>query len=293
MAFFDRFDLKEKLRAGIMGVQAVDRIGWDPGAESSVMVHRIADEDFPNGSSLVLASSQMAIVTNGADVVVFSEPGLVQMEEGDAQFAPFRTGSGKRQSALHGTVYYVNTSGLTELKWGTPTPLKLWLPVEQVEVGVRTYGFFSVRFEKEDIDRSRLQAGAFLRNVVGNRQDLAREELVGLLQEEIRGQVSRLLGEEICCKNLSLMRISMCLPDLAEKIRLSLQEAFNGLGLTLEKFTISAFKVEEEGMRKIQEAEKQRVLAQIQQKTEKTCPGCGNSLPAGVKFCPECGIRVG
>ena len=290
MGFFDRS--KEKLFAGIFGGASTDHIRWERTADGETVVHKVEDEDFPDGSDLIVGSSQAAVLTNGVDMAVFTEAGLIRLDDGDPLFAPFRSASGKRGSALHGTVYYFDTTEMTDLKWGMPTPIVVRLPVEQVDARVRTSGLFSAHIEYGDA----MQVGKFLGKVMEGRTDLTREELVSFMRTRIQEQVAKRLSDAIACKNISLARITAYMSDITQMIRGSVQEAFDEAGLTLDQFTLQSINVSQEDLRMIQEAERQRVLQQMAQKkqaaSERACPSCGAALPTGGKFCPECGTRI-
>ena len=66
MGLFHSDNVKEKQHKGILGAFAVDVIKWEPEeeAEASLIVHKFEYEDFPNGSYLIVAASQMAVFTN-------------------------------------------------------------------------------------------------------------------------------------------------------------------------------------------------------------------------------------
>ena len=66
MGLFHSDNVKEKQHKGILGAFANDVIKWEPedDEQASLIVHKFEYEDFPNGSSLIVAASQMAVFTN-------------------------------------------------------------------------------------------------------------------------------------------------------------------------------------------------------------------------------------
>ena len=189
MALFTSNNPKEKQHSGILGAFSVDVIKWEPetDAEASVIVHKFEYEDFPNGSYLIVGHSQMAIFTNNmnaasslgdtttgqSQITTFIGPCKVKLETGDSRFAPFRnishalTGG---ESAFHSTVYFVNTTYLNDLSWGTQAPVVVVDPEEDVNVHVRAFGLFGVHIEQVDTSRAELQAnhaGCFASNGSG------------------------------------------------------------------------------------------------------------------------------
>ena len=302
MALFDRFDPKEKLLSGVLGAFSVDEIKWEPAsdAEASVIVHKIEDEDFPDGSNLTVGPDQMAVFTDGTNVTAFVGPCKIRLDTGDARFAPFRKVSHKligKADAFHSSVYFVDTTCLAELKWGTPTPIMVRLPVEGVDVHVKTCGLFGAHIEAGDAERAAEQVGKLLRNVVGDRSDLGRDELVSIMRSKIQEKVAEGLNEGLSCKNIKMVQIPMYSSYFAETISQSLQGRFDEFGMTLDKFTLMRIDISKEDLRMIQEAEKKRVLDEIQRKKEQSkaetaCPSCGSPLLPGAKFCAECGTKI-
>ena len=169
MSLFHSENPKEEQHSGILGAFSVDNIKWEPGDEAgaSLGAFRYPYEDFPNGSYLHVAQSQVAVFTNNMEagsaldatgagdsqVSVFVGPCKIKLDTGDSRFAPFRnvthalTGG---SSAFHSVVYFINTNYMNELKWGTTDPIIVQDPEEQVNVHVRAYGLFGVHIEQND-----------------------------------------------------------------------------------------------------------------------------------------------
>ena len=222
MALFSSNNPKEKQHSGILGAFSVDVIKWEPetDAEASVIVHKFEYEDFPNGSYLIVGPSQMAIFTNNmnaanslgdastgqSQVTTFVGPCKIKLETGDSRFAPFRnishalTGG---ESAFHSTVYFVNTTYLNDLSWGTQAPVVVVDPEEDVNVHVRAFGLFGVHIEQVDTSRAELQARKLLQKIVGTRADYTRDDLIKFMRAKILEYVPNLLANNIIRQNTS------------------------------------------------------------------------------------------
>lgn len=66
MSLFHSDNEKEEKHSGILGAFSVDNIKWEPGndEDASLVSFRYPYEDFPNGSYLQVAQSQIAVFTN-------------------------------------------------------------------------------------------------------------------------------------------------------------------------------------------------------------------------------------
>ena len=283
MGLFSSNNPKEKQHSGILGAFSVDVIKWEPAtdAEASVIVHKFEYEDFPSGSYLIVGPSQMAIFTNNmnaasslgdagvgqSQVTTFVGPCKVKLETGDSRFAPFRnishalTGG---ESAFHSTVYFVNTTYLNDLSWGTQAPVVVVDPEEDVNVHVRAFGLFGVHIEQTDTSRAELQARKILQKIVGTRSDYTRDELVAFMRAKILEYVPNLLANNIIHQNISVLKISAYLSEFSATICESLRTHFDDFGLTLDNFSFHSINVPDEDLRIINEAKIQRKKNQIE-----------------------------
>lgn len=283
MALFGSTNPKEKQHSGILGAFSVDVIKWEPetDAEASIIVHKFEYEDFPNGSYLIVGPSQMAIFTNNmnagssmgddgsgqSQVTTFIGPCKIKLETGDSRFAPFRnishalTGG---ESAFHSTVYFVNTTYLNDLSWGTQAPVVVVDPEEDINVHVRAFGLFGVHIEQVDTSRAELQARKFLQKVVGTRADYTRDELIAFMRAKILEYVPNLLANNIIRQQISVLKISAYLSEFSKEICSQLTEHFDSFGLTLDNFSFHNINVPDEDLRIINDAKIQRKKNQIE-----------------------------
>lgn len=159
MSLFHSDNEKEEKHGGILGAFSVDNIKWEPGnnEDASLVSFRYPYEDFPNGSYLQVAQSQIAVFTNNmgagsstdatgagdSQVSVFVGPCKIKLDTGDSRFAPFRNAAHSLtggSSAFHSVVYFINTNYMNELRWGTTEPIIVQDPEEDVNVHVRAFG---------------------------------------------------------------------------------------------------------------------------------------------------------
>ena len=277
MGMFTSENPKEKQHSGILGAFAVDVIKWEPenDAEASVIVHRYEYEDFPNGSYLIVGPSQMAVFTNNmnaagslgdagygqSQVTTFIGPCKIKLETGDSRFAPFRNVAHKLtggESAFHSTVYFVNTTYMNELSWGTQAPVVVVDPEEEVNVHVRAFGLFGVHIEKLDTGRAEMQARKFLQKIVGTRADYTRDELIKFMRAKILEYVPTLLADSIDNKKIGVLKLSSHLSEFSEIIYSKLCQHFDEFGLTLDNFSFHSINVPDEDLRIINEAKIKR-----------------------------------
>lgn len=271
MALFNN-NAKEQPHSGILGAFSVDTIKWEPANdnEAAIVVHKHIYEDFPNGSYLIVGPSQMAVFTNSlsaggsldadgagqTQVSTFIGPCRIKLETGDSRFAPFRniahslTGG---ESAFHSTVYFINTTYMNELSWGTHAPVVVEDPEEGVNIHVRAFGMFGVHIDQVDPANAVINARKFLNKVVGTRGDYTRDELVNFMRAKILEYVPDLLAKNIVDKGIGILKISTHLSEFSQIIGDKLIEYFDEFGLTLDRFSFTNINAPDEDLAAINE----------------------------------------
>jgi len=283
MALFAGNNGKEKQGGGILGAFSTEVIKWEPASEheASIIVHKHQYEDFPNGSYLIVAPSQMAFFVNNVNagsstdssldgksqVAVFEGPCKIKLDTGDSRFAPFRnmthalTGG---ESAFHSTVYFINTTYMNELGWGTQQPINVVDPEEEVNIHVRAQGMFGVHLEHEDTTVSVINANKFIRKVVGTQADYTRDELIRFMRAKILEYVPDLLANAIIRENIGILKISAYLRDFSDKIYKELVPHFDEFGLTLDNFSFHSINAPDEDLRLVNEMKILRKQKQLE-----------------------------
>ncbi len=276
MALFNK-NPKEQPHSGILGSFSVDTIKWEPESdkEAAIIVHKHIYEDFPNGSYLIVGASQMAVFTNNmsaegsldatgsgqAQVATFIGPCKIKLETGDSRFAPFRniahtlTGG---ESAFHSTVYFINTTYMNELSWGTHAPTVVEDPEEGINVHVRAFGLFGVHIDQTDSANAVINARKFLQKIVGTRADYTRDELVNFMRAKILEYVPDLLAKSIVDQQIGILKINTRLSDFSQIIKNKLIEHFAEFGLTLDNFSFSNINAPDEDLAAINEMKIQK-----------------------------------
>lgn len=283
MSLFKSDNPKEDQHKGILGAFSVDNIKWEPGddRQASLVVKKYPYEDFPNGSYLHVAQSQMAVFTNNmiadnsidmdgsgaSQVSIFVGPCKIKLDTGDSRFAPFRnithalTGG---SSAFHSIVYFVNTTYMNELRWGTTDPILLQDPEEDVNIHVQAYGLFGAHIEQTDLSIAPIHARKFLSKVVGTRDVFTREELTNYMRAKILEYVPTLLSNAMINQNVGILKIAPHLSEFSDIMKSKLVEHFEGFGLTLDNFSFHSIKPREDDLIAINEMKIQRKRAVLE-----------------------------
>ncbi|MBP5331513.1 MAG: SPFH domain-containing protein [Lachnospiraceae bacterium] len=282
MSLFKSDNPKEKQHSGVLGAFSTDVIKWEPESdvEASILAHKYEYEDFPNGSYLIVGPSQMAVFVNNmsagnsleangngeAQVSTFIGPCKIKLETGDSRFAPFRniahslTGG---ESAFHSTVYFINTTYMNDLNWGTQSPIQIEDPEEGVNVHVRAFGLFGAHIEHEDPEEAVIAARRFLQRVVGTRSDYSRNELISFMRAKILEFVPVLLAKSMIDEGVGILKISTKLTEFSQTIYSKLIEHFGEFGYKLDNFSFTNINVPDEELRLVNEAKIRKKQARL------------------------------
>lgn len=273
MALFSSDNPKEKQHSGILGSFSVDVIKWEPESdqEADIVAHRYEYEDFPNGSYLVVADSQMAVFTNSvssgsstdadgtgaSQVSVFIGPCKIKLDTGDSRFAPFRnithalTGG---ESAFHSIVYFINTTYINDATWGTQEPIPMDDPDEHILVNVRANGRFGAHIERDDTSIAAVQARKFLRRIVGTRGDYLRSQLINEIRGELETRLKTVLGSLLDAQHVGILRVAAHLNEISESLKGQLYDMFDTFGLTLDRFNVMSITPTPDDLEALKEA---------------------------------------
>lgn len=283
MSLFHSDNPKEAEHKGLIGSFSVDNIKWEPGDDkrASLLAIKYPYEDFPNGSYLQVAPSQMAVFTNNltagsssnpdgsgaSQVSVFIGPCKIKLDTGDSRFAPFRNLTHKLTggtSAFHCYVYFVNTTYMNELRWGTQDPILVEDPEEEVNVHVRAYGLFGAHIEQNDTTVAPIQARKFLTRVVGTRELYTRDQMTDFMRAKILEYVPDLLAKAMTERNIGILKIAAHLSEFSDLLKSKLSGYFDDFGLTLDNFSFNSIKPLEEDLAAINEMKIQKKRATLE-----------------------------
>lgn len=131
--------------------QLLSNIQWNT-QDKSILVWRFPDADqvLQNNSTVIVGPGQaMIFVNEGKAQGVITEQGTYDLKTGSIPFfssmmAVFRGGDTKHKAS----VFFVNMTEITDVKWGTKSPLKYNDPVYKFPVGLRAFGNYSFKITK-------------------------------------------------------------------------------------------------------------------------------------------------
>jgi membrane protease subunit (stomatin/prohibitin family) len=199
--------MMDKLRA-----ELIDIIEWmDDNHHAIVWRFPRFHNQIKNGAQLIVRPGQVALfVSNGKLADVF-EPGMYRLETKNLPILSTLLGwKYGFDSPFKAEVYFVNTTIITDLKWGTPNPVMM-RDVDFGPVRVRAFGTYTLRA---------LDPRILLSNLVGTDSLFEADEISELL----RSIVNNAFAEVISNANIPVLDVAMSYRELSEKMRVAVAE---------------------------------------------------------------------
>ena len=289
--------------------QLIDVIEWTDNS-GKTMVHKYDTngKEITMGAQLTVRESQAAIFVNEGELADVFGPGRYELSTSNMPIlTALKSWKYGFNSPFKSDVYFVNTKQFLDMKWGTSNPVMM----RDAEFGlIRLRAFGVYRFKVEGQIKRTLVSG--LSDAIAESKipalDLAAnyDELASYALKAINPKIAP-LGLTLCSfviENISLpeeveksmdKRTSMgVLGNLDQYAKYQAAEAMrdaatNGNGMAGMGVGMGAGAAM--GQMFAQSMNPAQPAAPAAPAAGAVCSACGAQIPAGTKFCPECGAK--
>ncbi|MCD8157983.1 MAG: SPFH domain-containing protein [Clostridiales bacterium] len=210
------------------------------------LIYKYPTEDIVLGSQLIVQEGQLAIfIRHGAICDVFY-PGTYTMRTENLPVLnsivklPF---GGK--APISAEIYFVNTTTMLEINWGTSDPIQLIDPKYYVKLRVRAFGQIGVKV---------LDAPMLFRELIGGmpQSDIVK---ISKIREYFRGllvmKVKTAIADAIITNGISALEISAHMERISAKVKEQIVEEFSRYGFYIANFYIQSINFPDEDFAKI------------------------------------------
>lgn len=175
--------LFDKLRG-----ELVDIIEWvDDSQHTLVWRFPRYHNQIKNGAQLIVRPGQMAVFVHRGELADVFEPGHYELRTSNLPILSTLAGWAHGfDSPFKAEVYFVRTTQITDLKWGTPNPIML-RDADFGPIRLRAFGTYSLKAMDPRI---------LLKELVGTDSDFDAEEITELLRAIINSSFADMLGEK-------------------------------------------------------------------------------------------------
>ncbi len=206
--------------------QLIEIIEWlDDGHETLVWRFPVRAQEIKNGAKLVVREGQAAIFVNEGKLADVFGPGTYTLTTQNLPIlATLKGWKYGFNSPFKAEVYFVNTTNMTDLKWGTQNPIMVRDP-EFGPMRLRAFGIFALKVG---------DPAKFMRQVVGTDGSFEIDEITGQLKRTLVSRFTSALGSA----KIPALDLAGNYDELARKLQPTLSTDFQELGLELTKFLI-------------------------------------------------------
>ena len=208
--------------------ELVDIIEWiDDSRSTLAWRYPRYQNEIKNGAELIVREGQQAVFVYRGQIADKFDPGHYQLVTENLPILSTLQGwpHGFR-SPFRSEVYFINTRAVTDLRWGTPSPVTVRDP-DFTMVQVRANGLCVLRIADPEI---------FLREVIGTDSSVTTEEIAELL----RRVITLAFSDMIMATKLGAIDLQGHQVELSDKLRDFVQERVDDeFGLKVESVTMN------------------------------------------------------
>ncbi len=262
----------------------------DDDHETLVWRFPVRGQEIKNGAKLIVREGQAACFVNEGKLADVFSPGTYTLTtENLPILATLKGWKYGFNSPFKAEVYFVDTTQVTDLKWGTQNPIMLRDP-EFGPIRLRAFGIFSMRIT---------DPAKFLREVVGTDGHFEVDEILGHVK---RSLVSR-FTQALASSNIAALDLASNYQALAERVRPRLAEDFDEWGIEITKFIIENISLPPNVEAVLDKRSEMGIVGNVQQyaayqmasaipdaaKTPNSLAGAGMGLAAGMNMAQQLG----
>ncbi|MGI9019001.1 MAG: SPFH domain-containing protein [Euzebya sp.] len=208
--------------------ELVDIIEWIDDSRST-LAWRFPryNNEIKNGAQLIVREGQRAVFVHRGALADSFMPGHYELTTGNLPILSTLQGwEHGFNSPFRSEVYFINTRPITDLRWGTATPITIRDP-DFGMVQVRANGLCMVKIEEVDV---------FLREVIGTDSEVQADEIAELLRQVISTAFSEMVLET----GVGAIDLQGKQRELAGKLREYVQEKVDDeFGLSVPDITMN------------------------------------------------------
>ena len=311
--------------------QLIDVIEWnDSSTKTMVHKYDMNGKEIMMGAQLTVRESQVAIFVNEGELADVFEPGRYELQTSNMPIlTALKSWKYGFNSPFKSDVYFVNTKQFLDMKWGTSNPVMM-RDAEFGMIRVRAFGIYSFRvsdaakFLKEVFGTAALFTvegveGQIKRTLVSGLSDAIAESKIPALDlaanyEELSAYALQAINPKLAELGLTLCSFVIENISLPEEVEKSIDKR-TSMGVLGNMDQYAKYQAAEAirdaannqngmagmgvgmgagaamGQMFTQSMNPSAAPAPAAAAATAVCSACGAAIPAGSKFCPECGAK--
>lgn len=303
----------------------------DNSGKTMVHKYDMNGKEIMMGAQLTVRESQVAIFVNEGEIADVFEPGRYELQTSNMPvLTALKSWKYGFNSPFKADVYFINTKQFLDMKWGTSNPVMM-RDAEFGMIRLRAFGIYSFRvsdpvtFLKEVFGTAALFTvegveGQIKRTLVSGLSDAIAESKIPALDlaanyDELANYAMQSINPKLAALGLTLCSFiieNISLPEEVEKsmdkrtsmgvlgnldqyakyqAAEAIREAANNDGNGMAGMGVGMGAGAAMGQMFAHSLGNTAAPAATGKVAEAVCSACGAAVPAGSKFCPECGAK--
>lgn len=212
----------------------VDVVSWDsfPG----VFAWKYPSSELSTWTQLIVRESQEAVMLKDGKAVGPFGPGRHKLSSDNFPFLNKILSIPFGRSPYFAEVWFVQKAFTLNILWGTTDPLQLEDPEFHIMLPVRAFGQYGVTVE---------DPCKFLTKLVGTLPAFTQKTLTSYFRGILIMGVKDLIAKYLVEKNISILKISAHLNEIAEYLEDKFKEKFATYGLRFVDFTVNSISTDD------------------------------------------------
>lgn len=264
--------------------QFIEIIEWlDDDHDTLVWRFPVRGQEIKNGAKLICREGQSAIFVNEGKLADVFGPGTYTLTTQNLPIlATLKGWKYGFNSPFKAEVYFVNSTQLTDLKWGTQNPIMLRDP-EFGPIRLRAFGIFALRVG---------DPAKFLRQVAGTDSEFEVDEIIGQLKRTLVSRFTSALG----AARIPALDLAGNYDEIGRKVLPAIKADFEDMGIEITKFLVENISLPPAVEKILDKRSEMAILGNMQQyaayqmanaipdaaRTPNSMAGAGMGLAAGM-----------
>ncbi len=196
----------------ILRGELIDIIQWiDDSHHTLVWRFPRHQNEIKNGAQLIVRPGQVAVLVSNGELADVYTPGHYELSTPNMPIMSTLQGwKYGFESPFKAEVYFVNTTQITDLKWGTPNPIMLRDP-EFGPIRIRAFGTYSLKA---------IDPRPLLKEIVGTDGEFGADDITQLLRSLIASTFADLIGK----LQIPALDLAAKYTEMSESLRMAVVE---------------------------------------------------------------------
>jgi len=212
----------------------IDVVSWDP--MPKVLAWKYPSTELSTWTQLIVRESQEAVMLKEGKAVGPFGPGrhVLSSENYPVLNSFLKIPFGR--SPYFAEVWFIQKAFSLDVPWGTTDPIQLEDPEFHIMLPVRAFGQYGITVE---------DSSKFLIKMVGTLPAFTQKTLTDYFRGILVMGVKDLIAKYLVEKNLSILKISSRLSEIAEYLEAKFTEKYAEFGLKFMNFTVNSISTDE------------------------------------------------